>query len=73
MFLCLESSRKGRFTVPGYVLQSLPPTRPDTDRSLGFLLHGHGLDARPRRVEADGVDFGVAFGATIVGRSVVFR
>ncbi len=55
-FICLENSSAGRFTVPSWVLQSLPPSGTLEGLSLGGLTVIGG--SRPVNFTARGIDVG---------------
>ena len=71
-FFCVEKASAGQFTIPPYVLLSLPAADSATaasGSSLGLSVGVTGVG----RFNATGVDLGLMRYSSVFGRSVTFR
>ena len=68
MFICLERASAGQFTVPAYVLQTLPATTGD---NIGTLMVG-GTSASQRFTARD-LDAGYITASSVTQQSVTYR
>lgn len=71
-FVCAAPASAGDFTVPAYVLQAIPPSRPDVGKSTGYLLIIP-LPARGVSFTASGLDQGVAVEVFAASKTVLFQ
>lgn len=77
VFYCYERGSAGRFTVPSYILNSLPPavapTLSITDVSVPSSLVGVGLATDPSRFTASGLDVGIMTYVNMNAKTVSFQ
>ena len=71
-FICVERAQAGTFTVPAWVVGSLPPSGVVDDVVAGFMLFGTTL-AQPSRFTATGLDLGYFNWSTVHLKNVVFQ
>jgi K+-transporting ATPase c subunit len=72
LFVCAASASAGIFTVPSYVLQTVPASRPVYRQSNGYIMVGS-IPTATTTISASGLDRGVAMTASFAAKSVVFR
>jgi len=73
LFLCLASSGDGQFTVPDYVLSSLPATRPQRALNVGILYVGALPLQNATSFVASGLDAGFALPVSGSAKSVSYQ
>jgi uncharacterized protein (TIGR03437 family) len=71
-FFCIEKAAAGQFTIPPYVLLSLPPAGSSSAASGGALGLSVGVTG-VSRFTAPGVDIGLLRYTSVFGRSVIFQ
>jgi len=71
MFLCIAPADTTSFTVPGYILSSLPPGPNSVSPAGGYLTVG-ALNA-PATFSATGLDVGVASIQSFTGTTVTYK
>ncbi len=71
-FVCAAPVGAGAFTVPAYVLQAIPASRPGVAQSTGYLLLVP-LPARGASFTASGLDQGVAIETFAIEKTVLFQ
>jgi hypothetical protein len=67
-FFCIEKAAAGQFTIPSYVLLSLPESS-STDTTLGLSVGVTNV----ARFTSPGVDVGLLRSTSLFGRNVNFR
>jgi uncharacterized protein (TIGR03437 family) len=73
LFLCLASPGDGQFTVPDYVLSSLPATRPQRALNVGILYVGALPLQNATSFVASGLDAGFALPVSGSAKSVSYQ
>jgi uncharacterized protein (TIGR03437 family) len=73
LFLCLASPADGQFSVPDYVLSSLPATRPQRALNIGILYVGALPLQNATSFVATGLDAGFALAASGSAKSVSYQ
>lgn len=73
LFLCLSSPADGQFTVPDYVLSSLPATRPQRALNVGVLYVGVLPLQNATSFAATGLDAGFALAVSGSAKSVSYQ
>jgi uncharacterized protein (TIGR03437 family) len=73
LFLCLASPVDGQFTVPDYVLSSLPATRPQPSPNVGILYVGALPLQNASSFAASGLDAGFALPVSGSAKSVSYQ
>lgn len=74
-FICYERASAGNFTIPAYVLQTLPAT-PAASGGITGLPGGLlfvGASTNPVRFQATGLDYGIAAATTQTGKGVNYQ
>lgn len=71
-FICLERANAGSFTVPSWVLSTLPPSGTTQGIRVGFVAVGTSL-AQPARFTAAGTDVNFFNWATLQLKNVTFQ
>jgi len=73
LFVCLASPGDGQFTVPDYVLSSLPPTRPQRALNVGILYLGALPLQNAASFVASGLDAGFVLTVSGSAKSVSYQ
>ncbi len=73
LFVCAAAPGAGTFTVPGPVLQSLPPGRLQYNQQNGFVFLSTTPASGPTPFTAQGLDVGGMYTISSTGRTVMFQ
>jgi hypothetical protein len=73
LFLCLASAADGQFTVPDYVLSSLPATQPQRALNVGILYVGALPLQNAASFVASGLDAGFVLPVSGSAKSVSYQ
>ncbi len=71
-FVCTAPGGAGSFTIPSYILQAMPPSRPNVGQSTGVLMLGV-LPQNPVPFTASGLDTGLAVEVVYSTKTVLFQ
>ncbi len=71
--ICFDDGTAGGTTIPSRLLQSLPTSGVDAFSTSSYVMIGCTPQIHDGEFSADGLDNGIAIGATIVGKTVILE